>query len=232
MAVTNTNKAKAGAGATAGKEKGRNTSTGQPAQHKQASRKGKAAWRKNVDLTSTEAALEELRAEERATGGATHAQSDQALFVEDRAGDDRTARRVRSQRPLRSLDVLRSRTAVPAVSARTRAGFDAGSGAEARARAAGMPKKMQDRLRRIAHRTVKGPFGAVIESEQGSTRDAEPSQAVLEAGSYNVWAEDAEDAQGKGKRKAVEQKQSDGWIDEFVAKKRIKVSAPAPCLQH
>lgn len=42
--------------------------TGAPAQHTQGSRKGKRAWRKNVDIGEVEEGLEGLRAEERVVG--------------------------------------------------------------------------------------------------------------------------------------------------------------------
>jgi hypothetical protein len=41
---------------------------GAPAQHNQASRKGKRAWRKNVDIEDLEEKLEGLREEERTFG--------------------------------------------------------------------------------------------------------------------------------------------------------------------
>lgn len=41
---------------------------GAPATHGQSSRKGKKAWRKNVDITAEETALEQGREEERITG--------------------------------------------------------------------------------------------------------------------------------------------------------------------
>ena len=41
---------------------------GAPAQHAQPSRKGKRAWRKNVNITEIEAAVESMREEERLTG--------------------------------------------------------------------------------------------------------------------------------------------------------------------
>lgn len=41
---------------------------GAPAQHNQPSRKGKKAWRKNVDIEDLERKLEGLREEERAFG--------------------------------------------------------------------------------------------------------------------------------------------------------------------
>jgi nucleolar protein 53 len=41
---------------------------GAPSQRNQGSRKGKRAWRKNVDIGEVEEGLEGLRAEERVTG--------------------------------------------------------------------------------------------------------------------------------------------------------------------
>jgi nucleolar protein 53 len=41
---------------------------GAPSTHTQSSRKGKKAWRKNVDITNEEEAMEQAREEERATG--------------------------------------------------------------------------------------------------------------------------------------------------------------------
>lgn len=41
---------------------------GAPAQHNQSSRKGKRAWRKNVDIEDVEGGLEWMRVEERVIG--------------------------------------------------------------------------------------------------------------------------------------------------------------------
>lgn len=49
-------------------KKSSKASTGSPAQYSQSSRKGKKAWRKNIDIEDIEATMEELRAEERETG--------------------------------------------------------------------------------------------------------------------------------------------------------------------
>ena len=56
---------------------------GRPAQYQQLSRKGKKAWRKNIDLQNVEAALEDAREQERVTGTPAHKRSDAELFVED-----------------------------------------------------------------------------------------------------------------------------------------------------
>ena len=44
------------------------SSVGAPSQRSQTTRKGKKAWRKNVDLDDLEGKLEDLRTEERITG--------------------------------------------------------------------------------------------------------------------------------------------------------------------
>lgn len=61
--------------------------TNAPAQHGQSSRKGKKAWRKNIDTRPEEEALERVREEERATGGRVAEKSDGALFTIDTTGD-------------------------------------------------------------------------------------------------------------------------------------------------
>lgn len=60
---------------------------GAPAQHSQPSRKGKKAWRKNVNVTEVEDALERSRAEERVTGGKIADKKDGDLFTVDTTGD-------------------------------------------------------------------------------------------------------------------------------------------------
>lgn len=60
---------------------------GAPAQLSQTSRKGKKAWRKNVDIRPVEQALEAQRAEERLTGGSYSKKTDGDLFTIDTTGD-------------------------------------------------------------------------------------------------------------------------------------------------
>ena len=55
-------------GASVSKAKSKHSAFGAPAQHNQSSRKGKKAWRKNVDIEQVESGLENMRTEERVTG--------------------------------------------------------------------------------------------------------------------------------------------------------------------
>lgn len=68
----------------------KSTVTGAPRTKKslQPSRKGKKAWRKNVDLKDLEEGLEERRGEERLFGGALSEKPDLDLFQIDKEGDE------------------------------------------------------------------------------------------------------------------------------------------------
>ena len=56
---------------SASSKKPSRSALGAPSQHNQSSRKGKKAWRKNVDIGEVEQGLEGLRQEERVTGYTT-----------------------------------------------------------------------------------------------------------------------------------------------------------------
>lgn len=77
-----------------------------PAQKKQTSRKGKRAWRKNIDLDDVTQGLEESRAFERAIG-------ENELFQVDTVGDDKL--RAKNLKPLKADEILGKRSAVPAL---------------------------------------------------------------------------------------------------------------------
>jgi nucleolar protein 53 len=69
MPPTKSNSKHASASAIKPKKKFSATSiVGAPAQHNQSSRRGKKAWRKNVDIEDLEEKLEGLREEERTFG--------------------------------------------------------------------------------------------------------------------------------------------------------------------
>ncbi|KAI8921422.1 ribosome biogenesis protein Nop53/GLTSCR2 [Powellomyces hirtus] len=62
------------------------------AKKQQPGRKGKKAWRKNVDTTQVEEQLHELRTEER-LGGKLHMKADSDLFFTDKSGDAKVQRK-------------------------------------------------------------------------------------------------------------------------------------------
>ncbi|KAJ9649876.1 hypothetical protein H2198_010803 [Neophaeococcomyces mojaviensis] len=100
---------------------------GAPQQHKQSSRKGKKAWRKNVDVTDVQEGLEEYREEVRA-GGPLREKKSEDIFALDTVGSTEITKKYNLQKPLKVDEILAQRSAVPAVDSRKRAGRDAPSG--------------------------------------------------------------------------------------------------------
>ncbi|KAF8212516.1 ribosome biogenesis protein Nop53/GLTSCR2 [Mycena galopus ATCC 62051] len=159
------------------------SAVGAPSQHNQPSRKGKKAWRKNVDLQEVEEGIEELRAEERATGTFLHKQQDDQLFVVDVKGDDK----IRTSLPkfkaseLTSTKILAQRSAVPAVVSRTTTN---------KKRKSPLSSEDKNRLLRIAKRPRKGPFNTIVDPTELGAGSAtfELSEAVKNSGAYDPWA--------------------------------------------
>lgn len=180
------------------------SSIGQPAQPSQSSRKGKKAWRKNIDLTSTEAFLEEQSDPLRQTAS-------DVLFVEDRSGQETLlAKQARTKRPLKSLEILqRSYGHAPIAPVRT-----------PKHTARAVDKKMEQRLRKMVGRqqvttrsdvsAIAGHSTEVVNKNLGSVYDVwgSPSSASPSSGT---------DAKGKSKAS------SDEWIPTQVAKPAVHV---------
>lgn len=92
---------------------------GAPQQHKQPSRKGKKAWRKNVDITQVQEGLENLR-EEIIQGGPVTEKPSEQLFALDSTGSNDIAKKYKLQKPLKVDEILSRRSAVPALGSRKR----------------------------------------------------------------------------------------------------------------
>ncbi|KAI0401230.1 ribosome biogenesis protein Nop53/GLTSCR2 [Xylaria palmicola] len=102
----------------------RTVSTEAPATYKQPSRKGKKAWRKNVDVTEVTKGLEELN-EEIIKGGVIAERPSDQLFTVDTIGDASIPHRYpkHTSKPLKADEIIATRnSAVPAVSMRKRPG--------------------------------------------------------------------------------------------------------------
>lgn len=90
---------------------------GRPNQRTQPSRKGKKAWRKNIDIDDIQESFDTIREVEREHGvrDMSTLKSDQ-LFQVDTAGDDTLkSRRERKVKPLKADEILSRRSAVPAL---------------------------------------------------------------------------------------------------------------------
>ncbi|KAF9452083.1 P60-like protein [Macrolepiota fuliginosa MF-IS2] len=169
-------------------EKSSRSNVGAPAQHNQSSRKGKKAWRKNVDLGDVEEGLESLRTEERVTGKTLQKTADDELFVIDTAGDAQVRKSLPprfSTSALTSTKILSQRSAVPAVFSRTTS-----TNAVDREKKRKMSKEEKDKLLRIAKKPRKGPFNSVLDPSEyeAGAGVVELSKAVKESGSYDPWA--------------------------------------------
>ncbi|OBZ76085.1 Uncharacterized protein C22F8.09 [Grifola frondosa] len=174
-------------------------SLGAPAQHSQSSRKGKRAWRKNVDLADVEEAMEGLRAEERSVGTILQKKTDDELFRVDLKGDEELFQidvkgddKIRRSLPkfstslLTSSKILAQRSAVPAVFSRPTSGA---------LKRKAVTHEEKGRLLRMGKRVRKGPFNAVLDHTEVGAGSAmlEVSEAAKQAGGYDVWFGETQD---------------------------------------
>lgn len=177
---------------------------------KSGSRKNKSAWRKNIDLSSVEDGLEDARAQER--GG-------EGLFQLDTQGDEQQARG--TKRPLKSLEILQNKSAVPPVThSRARRNVVSATGeaeARARLRRAGVPPKaVRDQLRRAAGKVVTNALGGVVASEQKSLQDYTGAATVP---NRDLWEDEVPvqpERRGSGPTSAAEKqmKYDPTWIED------------------
>ncbi|KAI5301598.1 hypothetical protein KEM56_001550, partial [Ascosphaera pollenicola] len=94
-----------------------------PAQFKQPSRKGKKAWRKNVNVTEVQEGLRTLR-DEQIQGGVIAEQPSEDLFVLDTKGDGQVEKQRKSRKLLKSEEILAKRSVIPGVDSRKRPSND------------------------------------------------------------------------------------------------------------
>lgn len=188
---------------------------------KQPSRKGKAAWRKNIDLDEVEKNLEKKRGAERLGEEQIHQDTkSSSIFVEDRSGD-RGIPSIRSSKPkkvLRSLEILNNQTGPLSLTSRAKKSkitSNAGLTPEQRAIRAGMSHRDIEKLRRLAGKDVKGAFGVVVEEDRPTKRGVE---AIITTGDYDVWNGSA-DVKGKKKDNSLPET---SW-DEPLRRKEIQV---------
>ncbi|KAI1188228.1 ribosome biogenesis protein Nop53/GLTSCR2 [Nemania serpens] len=132
----------------------RTASTEAPATYKQPSRKGKKAWRKNIDITDVTKGLEELN-EEIIKGGVVAERPSDELFTLDTVGDASIPLRLprHTSKPLKADEIIAARnSAVPAVSMRKRPGDKTSDGIvpAKRTRREYVTVKELSRLRKVA----------------------------------------------------------------------------------
>ncbi|KAK3383224.1 ribosome biogenesis protein Nop53/GLTSCR2 [Lasiosphaeria ovina] len=93
-----------------------------PQQYKQPSRKGKKAWRKNVDVSDIEKGLDQVNEQIIVTGGVIAEKESEDLFMLDVVGDSALPKRFPKivSKGLRADEIIAQRSAIPAVSIRKR----------------------------------------------------------------------------------------------------------------
>ncbi|KAL8671727.1 MAG: hypothetical protein Q9168_003772 [Polycauliona sp. 1 TL-2023] len=128
------------------------SSVGAPQTHGQRSRKGKKAWRKNVDVSEIQAGLENAR-EEVIKGGIVAEKPSDALFTLDTTGSDAIRKTHKSSKPLKIDQIIAARSVLPSVSNQKRPGVTDGVIQPSSKRHKGNGVKPQDyeRLRRVAY---------------------------------------------------------------------------------
>ncbi|KAI0701935.1 ribosome biogenesis protein Nop53/GLTSCR2 [Cytidiella melzeri] len=177
---------KQGGPSLATKKKNEKSLIGAPSQRSQSSRKGKKAWRKNIDIDEVEQGLEEMRTEERVTGSTLQNKKDEDLFQVDVTGDEQVRRRLPkvSLSQLTSTKILAQRSAVPAVATRATSGQSL--------KRKKLSHEEKDRLLRIGKRPRHGPFNAVMDHTEPGAGSAlmEVTEAVKQSGKYDVWEDE------------------------------------------
>ena len=146
-----------------------------PATHSQPSRKGKKAWRKNVDLSDVQLGLETVR-EEIIAGGVIAEKGSDELFATDITGDAEIAKKAQAGKKLLKADeILALRSAVPGLDGRKRKPEDKVVATSNKRVKNGtyIPHKELVRLRSVAD----GANGGVLVDENTALHDpwAEPS---------------------------------------------------------
>ena len=89
-----------------------NQTTLAPATHSQPSRKGKKAWRKNVDISQVTAGLDDVR-DQIIQGGVLAEKDADQLFATDLVGDEEIAKKGKGKKLLKADEILAQRSAVP-----------------------------------------------------------------------------------------------------------------------
>ncbi|OCK83411.1 P60-like protein [Lepidopterella palustris CBS 459.81] len=123
-----------------------------PAQHKQPSRKGKRAWRKNVDVSELQQGLETVR-DEIIRGGVIAEKPSAELFALDTTGSKEIQKGYNTtHKPLKADEILAQRSAIAAVDSRKRPSSRTTDGiVEPKSKKMRVSGKELDRLRSIAY---------------------------------------------------------------------------------
>ncbi|KAG8982601.1 hypothetical protein FRB94_013281 [Tulasnella sp. JGI-2019a] len=191
---------------------------GAPSQYTRTGRKGKKAWRKNVDIEEVEQGLEEMRKEEEAVGVPLQKQADSDLFTFDAAGDA-AIRKSLPKKLTHAQQVLSARSAVPALNAL----LLRPTSENAVKRRAKMTYQEKQRLLRIAGRTTKGPMNTITNPRKESSEGVGLTMQASYSRGRDVWSEADKETEFVNGLKEGDQKE---YLPELVMKLQIKPPKP------
>jgi len=213
-------------------------SFGAPSQPSQSSRKGKKAWRKNVDIGEVEQGLEHIREEERVTGcvdlyfhkpalphhvlmpylsSALQKKADDELFSLDVAGDDKGMLDPPVPQFADIYLPVRAKTKKLDLSQLKSAKILAQRSAVP-AVVSRVTSKDKDRMLRSVKRKRQDPLDAVVKQLPFGAGSAalDPSAAVKKSGQYDVWDGGDEDD-------AIDlTEEARDFIEPHVKKRKVK----------
>ncbi|OQO09394.1 hypothetical protein B0A48_04792 [Cryoendolithus antarcticus] len=137
-----------------------------PTSYKQPSRKGKKAWRKNVDLNDLTANLEDVRTQIIQHGGVVSEKPAADLFALDTTGDSTISLQQSKSKLLKADEILAQRSAVPGLEQRKRKAPDLAAPDPSAKRSKNgkyISHKQLQHLRTVANRpTGEGGFALAI----------------------------------------------------------------------
>ncbi|CAB4430602.1 unnamed protein product [Rhizophagus irregularis] len=156
----------------------------------QPSRKGKKAWRKNVDITEIEKTLEGIRDEERITGGRIRDLPDEKIFTIDTLGDVEVRKKINKKFAKLKIDqIIENNSKIPAIFSK--------------------PKKQNDHKKHYIskYNKFKSEESEKEESKESkelvkkkncdhvklTTENSVPTKVLLKTGEYDVWNEEESD---------------------------------------
>ncbi|KUI68390.1 hypothetical protein VM1G_04100 [Cytospora mali] len=159
-----------------------------PQQHSQPSRKGKKAWRKNVDVTQVQKGLEDLN-EEIIQGGVIAEKESDDLFILDTVGNAANVKKVPKVKGLKADEIIASRSAVPAVSSKKRSGDKTTDGLlpAKRQRTNYVTRKELSRIKKVADGHHESTVEVVDAAYDPWAIDVTPTASAIEKPQKNEW---------------------------------------------
>lgn len=137
-----------------------------------ASRKGSKAWRKNIDVSTIEKGLDNVR-QQRIEGGIVAEKANNQLFAVDTKGDNSIIQKERLGKRLRADEILAIKSAVAPVSTLNHRNSALGTGIVHKKRKGPLPPSELKRLRKIVN------------------RGSEKAPAKILKDTYDVWDQPA-----------------------------------------